>query len=279
MPIIDTKEILRSVSAASIIFFTISVARRMKKLPAFIAGFLLASVIFLLALLSQIRLRHEAETNARLAFAGQMVRIAIEQKERDIAERLAAFAEATKSDQMFSLRLLAENNPTAPEVNARASKFLGPMGFSFLDITDSAGTILSSGRFPASAGNSIARKMTQLSGEPRFMEDNLMGVAVPTLQAEALFKVADCITFHALGGIVIDSALLSRLSPCEGVTVFLRYDTTTMGLPNVQKISDVRNRRIMINDKEYPAVQLPFSTVDGKAEPILIVVLMKENQR
>jgi hypothetical protein len=251
----------------------------MKKIIFFVAGFLLAGVVLLLALLSQIRLRHEAETDTRLTFAGQTVRIAIEQREHDIAERLAAFAEATKSDQMFSLRLIAENNPSAPEVNARASEFLGPMGFSFLDITDSAGTILSSGRFPASAGNSIAKKMAQLSGEPRFIEDNIIDVAVPTLQAECSFKVADSITFHARGGIIIDSALLSRLSPCEGVKVFLRYDTTIMGLPNVQKISDVRNRRIVINDKEYPAVQLPLATVDGKTEPLLIVVLMKPGRK
>ena len=33
---------------------------------------------------------------------------------------------------MFSLRLLAENNPTAPEVIGRASEYLGPMGFSVL---------------------------------------------------------------------------------------------------------------------------------------------------
>ena len=251
----------------------------MKKITVFLSGVLVAGIVFSLLLYQQIRLRQEAETNARLTFAGQTISSALEQIRREIADRLAAFAEATKSDQMFSLRLIAENNPAAPEVNARAAEFLGPMGFSFLDITDSTGTILSSGRFPASAGNSMADKVARLSGEPRFMEDDVMGVAMPTLQAAVSFRVADCITFHALGGIIIDSALLSRLSPCEGVMVFLRCDTTIVGLPDVRKISDVKNRRIVINDKEYPAVQLPLPAVEGKPEPLLIVVLMKPGRR
>jgi hypothetical protein len=150
-----------------------------------------------------------------------------------------------------------------------------PMGFSFLDVTDSAGIILSSGRFPASAGNALGDKAAHLSAEPIFLEDTQMGVPVPTLQAAASFSVADCITFHAMGGITIDSALLARLSPCEGVTVFLRYDTTIVGLQDVQKISDVKNHRIVINDREYPAMQLPLPAADSKNRPMLIVVLMK----
>jgi hypothetical protein len=250
----------------------------MKKISAFLAGLLVAAIIFFFLLFHQIRLRHDAETEARLTFAAQTVHIAVEQLRHEISDRLVAFAEATKSDQLFSLRLLAENNPTAPEVISRASEFIGPMGFSTLDITDSAGTIVSSGRFPASAGNSIESKLALLSTDPRFMVDQVMGVPMPTLQATASFTVADCITFHATGGIIIDSTLLSRLEPCAGVTVLMRYDSTVLGLQDVQKISDVRNRRIIINDKEYPAVQLQLAGVDGKSEPTLIVVLMKRDR-
>lgn len=246
----------------------------MKKIPAFIAGIFLAGIIASLLLVHQVRHRHEAETEARLEFAGQTVGIELDRVRHEIAERLIAFAEATGSDRMFSLRLLAENNPTAPEVNGRASEYLRPMGFAFLDITDSAGTIVSSGRFPASAGNSMAKKLSLLSGEPKFLMDGLPGNLVPSLQAETSFTVADCITFHAAGGILIDTSLLLRLAPCEGVTVFLRCDTTILGLHDVQKISDVRNHRIIINDKEYPAIQLSLPAAEGTNQPILVIVLM-----
>jgi hypothetical protein len=247
----------------------------MKKIPAFLAGLFVAGIVAFLLLAHQVRLRREAETEVRLACAGQTVRTALDELKNEIGERLAAFAEATKSDRMFSLRLLAENNPTAPEVIGRASEYLGPMGFSFLDITDSAGTIVSSGRFPADAGNSMAKKLSLLTSEPRFLMDGVPGNPVPSLQAATAFTVADCITFHAAGGIVIDTSLLNRLAPCEGVTVFLRCDTTILGLQDVQKISDVRNHRIIINDKEYPAIRLPLPAAEGTHEPVLIVVLMK----
>jgi hypothetical protein len=250
----------------------------MKKISLFLVPFIVVAAAFTLVLFHQIRLRREAETEARLDFAAQTVHVAIEQLRYEIGERLAAFADATKADQMFSLRLLAENDPAAPEVVSRASEFIGPMGFSTLDLTDSAGTVVSSGSFPASAGTSIAKKLALLSGDPCFMVDELLGVPRPTLQAKASFTVADCITFHAAGGVVIDGALLSRLDPCAGVTVFLRYDTTVLGLQDARKISDVRNHRIIINDKEYPAVQLPLPAVEGKPEPAIVVVLMKRQQ-
>jgi hypothetical protein len=93
----------------------------------------------------------------------------------DVATRLSAFASEVAADQLFSLRLLAEGNRSAPEVTAKAGQFMSPMGFSVLTILDSASIIISSGDFPASTGNNALQKASLLTPEPKIIADQILG--------------------------------------------------------------------------------------------------------
>jgi len=191
----------------------------------------------------------------------------------DISTRLSAFAAEVASDQLFSLRLLAENNRSADEVAGKAGQFIKPMGFSLLTIIDSASDILSSGDFPASAGNSALQKAALLSGEPKVIVDQVRGKNVVTLQAKKSISIVDGIPFYALGGVVIDDAFLARLTSRRGVTVLLKQGNAVMGMEDVKTISDVTGGKIVINNKEYGAgrIDLPFAG-EGDAPGLIVIV-------
>lgn len=209
-----------------------------------------------------------------LAYTKEAVEKRFREKAADIVERLTAFSQEVASDQLFSLRLLVENNPSAPEVTGKAGQFLKPMGFSLLDITDSSFVILSSGGFPASAGNGSAQRGAALSGEPKFLNDNLMGQSVLSLQAKREFAIAGTIRFYVLGGVIVDDRFLASLSPGAGIRVLLQQGTSVMGMPGVRAISDVKNGKIIINDKEYPAFRMdvPFA---GEGQPPAFIVVVE----
>jgi hypothetical protein len=194
----------------------------------------------------------------------------------DIKTRLSAFCKEVAGDQLFSLRLLVENNPTAPEVTNKATQFLKPMGFSLLEIADSGYTLISCGQFPASVGNSVASKGELLSDEPVILADRVMGADVLSFQAKCAFTIAESIPFYAMGGVTIDTDWLKRLSPREGVTVLLKQGATVLGLDNVKTISDVKDGKVIINDKEFAAVEIPLPHAGGTEAPRLIAVLKKE---
>jgi hypothetical protein len=191
----------------------------------------------------------------------------------DIEGRLTAFSEEVAVDQLFSLRLLAESNRSAPEVTLKAGQFLKPMGFSLLDIADSSCSLLSSGEFPASAGSSVSQKVKVLSEEAKILEDNIMGQKALTLQAKRKFMIAGSIPFYALGGCVVDERFLDELSPCSTVRVLLKQGTSVTGMPSVRTISEVKDDKIIINDKEYPAFEIAFPYAGAGETPRLIGVL------
>jgi hypothetical protein len=194
----------------------------------------------------------------------------------DIKTRLSAFCKEVAGDQLFSLRLLVENNPTAPEVTNKATQFLKPMGFSLLEIADSGYTLISCGQFPASVGNSIASKGELLTDEPVVLADRVMAGEVLSFQAKCAFTIAESINFYAMGGVVIDGDWLKRLSPREGVTVLLKQGATVLGLDNVKTISEVKEGKVIINDKEYAAIEIPLPYAQSAEAPSLIAVLKTE---
>jgi hypothetical protein len=227
-------------------------------------------------------MHYQSRASARASAASEVigVRDAVEKrlKEtcRDLTARLAAFSREVASDQLFSLRLIAENNPSAPEVAGKAGQFMGPMGLSLLEIVDSTAVILSSGHFPASRGDRIPEKSARLSGGgPKMVDDNAAGRKTLTLQAKVPFTVADGIVFYAMGGFLVDDAFLEELSPLPDVKVLLRRGDTVTGTPGVRTISAVRDNKVYINDKQYAAFRiLPDFAGEGDV-PELIVVLMK----
>ncbi|MBN2036229.1 MAG: hypothetical protein JW768_05765 [Chitinispirillaceae bacterium] len=197
---------------------------------------------------------------------------------RDIGARLAAFSREVATDQVFSLRLLAEKNPSAQEVTGKAVQFLKPMGFSLLDIVDSSYTILSSAEFTASAGNSMAEKALQLSESPVVIVDRVMGKEVITLQARHRFTIAESIPFHVCGGIIIDEEWLAGLAPHYGIRVLLKKGSTVMGMEGIRTISEITDGTIIINDKKYAAVSIPLPYAGDDEAPVLIALLLANDR-
>lgn len=246
---------------------------------SFVIGFLLAGAVVFMIMHHRSRREGDASAAIRLIAVRAAVEKRLQEKSRDLMDRLSAFGREAASDQMFSLRLFAENNPSAPEVAGLAGRFMTPMGFSLLEVVDSAGTIISSGHFPASRGNRIREKLVQLSDEPKIAEDNAAGERKLTLQARASFRVADSIVLYALGGTIVDEKFLEDLSPLPEVKVLLRRGDAVMGM-QVTTISEVKDDEVIINDRRYPALVIPVATAvfagdTTNAAAELIVVLMK----
>jgi hypothetical protein len=208
--------------------------------------------------------------------SAELLQEPVERRLAEIAEdlqgRLGAFAREVQNDQLFSLRLIVENYPSAPEVVNKAVQFLKPMGFSLLEIADSSFTIISCGHFPASTGNSIAAKMERLSDRPVVIADRMMGKEVITFQARHTFRIAESMVFHVAGGFVVDDKWLEGLSPLKDVRVIFTQGTVVLGMDNVKTISGVQDHSIIINDRKYKAAELPLSVADGEAPASLVVI-------
>jgi hypothetical protein len=221
--------------------------------------------------------RSQPAVSGSAASGIEQARESVEQRlaetSQDINDRLAAFAREVEGDQLFSLKLLVENNPSAPEVTNKAVQFLSPMGFSLLEIADSGYAVISSGQFPASVGNSVAAKAERLSDEPAVVSDKVMSGEVVTFQAKRTFRIAESITFYAMGGMIINEAWLKRLSSSKSVSVLLKRDNVVLGMDDVKTISEVKDSRILINDREYEAAEVPLSVAGGEAAASLIVIM------
>ncbi|MCU0608779.1 MAG: hypothetical protein MUF22_03295 [Chitinispirillaceae bacterium] len=243
-----------------------------KYLLSVITALVSAGVVFLVMHRQEERL---AQTRAEgdLGAVGASVEKRYHEISSDIAGRLAAFGSEVASDQLFSLRVLAEGNPSAPEVTAKAVQFLDPMGFQLLEIVDSSNVILSSGHFPASAGSSDSQKVAMLKKEPVILADAIMGQSVVALQSAVKFEIAD-VPFAVLGGVIIDDGFLQKLSPCPGIRVLFRQGSAVIGMPGLKSISDISNRKIIINNRGYSAVKIDLPVVDG-GEPACLVAVVE----
>jgi len=189
-------------------------------------------------------------------------------------QQLQSLADVIASQKDFSLRILVENDRSSPYITEMASQFLHPMGFSVLEIADSSYTILSSGHFPASAGNSCAEKAKQLSSSASACIENIMGKPTLTFQARSKFSIAGFI-FYVMGGMVIDTTLLKKLTPNKNVTILLKNGNEYIGRNDIRSISAIKDNHIIINDKKHLAssIEFPSSGLDSKLE---LVILLKK---
>jgi hypothetical protein len=248
-----------------------------KALLSFLIGLVVAgtAVFFIM--------RYGARCESAVREAGEFigVRHAVEKRLADLSQeitaRLAAFAEGAAADQLFALRLIAEDNPSAREVAGKAAAFMAPMGFAFLSIVDSAGTIISSGHFPASRGDRLpAGLLRTLSGEPKLLESIAAdGAKALSFQARASFTVADSIAFFALGGTAVDGAFLEKLSPMPRVKVLLRRGGEVTGMDGVRTMSEVSDGVVLINGKRLPAFTIALDFAGEGEAPELIGVMME----
>jgi hypothetical protein len=191
-----------------------------------------------------------------------------------LSAQLSAFSEAVSSDKDFSIKLLVENDKSSSDVVEIAGRYLKAMDFSVLEVVDSSNTIISSGHFPASAGLNDKDHITQLSSEPAAAIENVMGNQLLAFQLKKEFKIADYL-FYAVGGIEINDKFFSELAPFENVKVLLKLGNKYIGMNDIRSISEIKDHKIIINDKEYFATQFPFPSVKSNGDALLLVVIEK----
>ncbi len=189
----------------------------------------------------------------------------------DIEKKLISFADAVADDRVFSLRLLGEQDKSSPDVTQFASRFIKPMGFSVLDIVDSSMIVVSSGAFIASAGGNVTESFSALGKKPGFYKDKIKGETVLTFQAKRSFRIAD-IPFYVSGGCRVDKTFLEMLAPDDNCGIFIKVGDEIVGNDTIRTVSDLKDHKIIINDKEYDAAVIPLASESAVA-PQLVVYL------
>ena len=199
-----------------------------------------------------------------------MVEKQIQNEAKRISDQLTAFSRVAAADRDFSMKLFVEGNRSAPEVTDVTHRFLEPMGFSLLEITDSSHVLLSCAQFPASTGTKVADKAALLGEQAKFIYDNVKGQKVLTLQSQIRFRILDTL-FYCSGGRIVDDAFVSQMSPGNGFRLVLK-GYRVMGMNNAQSISDIRDSSVVINGTVYPAasIALPFA---GQGEPPVLLLI------
>ncbi len=242
---------------------------RPKDAPLFIV-FLLASAV---ALLSQCRSpeKQTAAPSAELAFVKQAVEKQLSNQMDLVLCQMGGFAAVVAADREFSMKLLVDNDKSAPEVTEIAQRYLAPMAFSILSVTDSQYVILSCGHFPANTGT-VFSAARSLGATPAFIMDNVKGQSVLTLQAKARFTILDTAVFFACGGLTVGKDFLSRLVCWPGYSILLKQGKTVIGMEKVESISDIKDGSVLLNNTAYPAASITLPYAGEGDAPSLIVI-------
>ncbi len=211
----------------------------------------------------------------KLQTAHAFVEKRISDIKEDLSLRLVHFSKEVESDRDFAMSLLAHNNRSAPAVTSAAVRYIKPMGFSILEIVDSESVILSSGHFPANAGNRMSEKSRTLDQNALVIKDNIKGEELLTLQSRHSFSIAD-VPFSVMGGIIIDEVFLKSLVPHQQVDILLKKGDTVKGM-NVQSISPLVDGKIIINNREYHASSVELDRSQGETICELIIIAEIKN--
>ncbi len=208
-----------------------------------------------------------------IADAELAVKERIAQLNADMTAQMNAFCNAVVADRYFSLKLYGENERSAQEVVAFAGKYMSAMGFSALKIADSDFLIVSSGHFPASSGNEIKKQISEYQNAPAVGNETIVDHTVLTYQIKKEFRISDY-KLYALGGTEINESFFKKLTPWSKVSVFMKRGNTYEGI-DVKTISELKDGKIIINDKEYFATIVPLASTGNGMETSLIVTLEK----
>jgi hypothetical protein len=163
-----------------------------------------------------------------------------------------------------------EGNRSAPEVTDLTLRYMEPMGFSLLEIADSASTLLSCAQFPASTGGNIADKAGLLGEQPKFIVDNVKGQKVLTLQSKVRLRILDTL-IYCIGGRIVDEAFISQLSPGNGFRLALKQGDRILGM-NGRRISDIKDSTAAVDATVYPAVSIPLPFAGQEETPFLLLI-------
>jgi hypothetical protein len=195
----------------------------------------------------------------------------IQNEARLISDQVSAFSKEVAADRDFAMKLIVENNRSAPEVTDFAQRFMGPMGFSLLEIVDSGNVLLSSAQFPASVGTSVLGKAELLGDQALFIADNIKGRKMLTLQRQIRFKILDA-SFSCLGGRIIDEDFISRLFPGNGFRLVLKQGDKMIGVNPGESVSDFRDSTIVVGGALYPALSLALPFAGPGEAPVCILI-------
>jgi len=210
----------------------------------------------------------------QLTTADAAVKKQLQLIESNIVSQLSAFADAVEADRIFSLKFFFENDKSSPEVVDIAGLYMKAMGFTALKVVDSKSAIISSGHFPASAGIDVSAQVHSILLNPVLVYENIMDRHVLTIQAKKDFRIADSL-FYAVGGIEINQSFFDKLAPWDKVKVFMKHGADYIGMDNIKSISEIKDNKIIINDKEYFATSIPIVSANRGNESFLIVVVEK----
>ncbi len=184
-----------------------------------------------------------------------------------VERQLASFGRIVSDDMDFAMKLSIDGDISAPEISEFALQYMEPMGFSFLEIVDSSYTILSSGHFPSSNGNVAMDNKDMPEKKAVIRQKDIKGDKFITLLIKVPFNCAG-INLYAVGGIKLSDELLSTLSPNSSSKVIIKDGEQIVGF-DVKTISELKDHRIIINDKTYYASS---TTLNMPGNPELITI-------
>jgi hypothetical protein len=241
-----------------------------KKSSIFIFSFFLALLLFICFCTKQAT--NKNIIYKELSFVKESALSQIHSIMNTIALQNKAFANILSQDRDFSMKFFVENNKSAPEILEIASKYISPMGFSFLTVTDSKFEILSCGHFLANAGSKF--ESAELFGDSSvFVMDNIKGEKVLSLQSKTKLKILDT-DFYVFGGINVEKDLLPKIFCPNDYSIFIKQGKNIYGNQKIESISEIKDSTIIINNIIYPAfsVNLPFI---GSEENLQLIVVKK----
>ena len=203
---------------------------------------------------------------------------AVEKNIDDIAAnlllQLQGFCASVADDRDFAMKLIVEKDYSAPEVADIALSYMKAMGLSFLEVTDADFRILSSGHFPASAGNKSLQKSSLPDSSANFMFDNIKGADVLSLQIKIPFSCAGAL-FYCVGGIAVDEHFITGLIPHEGTRLIFKHGKDIVGMEDIETMSELKDNSIIINDRSWLAESLVIPWA-GEADAPEIIILKEE---
>jgi hypothetical protein len=214
------------------------------------------------------------EAFAELALVKKTVECRLASRMERISAQIAAFAAAVAEDRDFSMKFLVDKDRSAPEVTEIARKYLEPMAFSVLTVTDSQYIVLSCGHFPANTGAAFP-SARGFSAAPSFVMDNVKGENVLTVQAKARFTILDTAIFFAFGGLAAGKEFCSGLCCWPGYSVLVKKGSAVSGLDKVESISEVKGDTIVLNNVTYPAASISLPWTGEGDPPVLLIVSQK----
>ncbi|MBD3241928.1 MAG: hypothetical protein GF331_15165 [Chitinivibrionales bacterium] len=243
----------------------------MKVLTHLLAIVVGAAAVFFLVQQRMARVAHERAV-LELIHTKAIVEKRLEDQAAELTERLQAFADRVANDRDFAMKLIVDQEPSAPQVSEVASRYVAVMGADLLAVTDSTHTLLSCGHFPAAAGNSVADKAALLDTEPVFLYDNIKGEQVLTRQARVDLTIAETVSLSCLGGCIVDEQYLRELAPRENLRMLFRYGDTTIGADSIEAISEITDNTMIVNDTTYLATSLKLQHAGELEAPEIIIL-------